>query len=855
VSSTILLKGSVRIITNIKNDAWRVVSGGVYVYVAPWENDTAGRPVFLYEAKAGEVLPSLCFKDYQHVEWRFSFSAAADTAGVSVIRGGNTSVLRRRFSERVGLDSTEREGFDGAVVNFYKLSIVTEDGLIHKTTKKSKQTHDDILSLILNVFTKRHMSKDNAPFGASHPGGIREHPVFFGDNFSHDKPNGSKKKFIEACRIASSIEEISRLSRLSYREVVLDENWHKSDSGLLLVYDYANKPIACLPRGQNRYTAYFAGSKKSAPVSDTLAHSVNPKAYALYRTLPDRPIGTKDLFYFCAESINTTDVFQIVLYTIMCAAAGLLLPLLNKLLFDTLIPAGSSAYIIQFGLVVCAALIGSTLISISGNIVGFRLTSRIGIDLQCAMLERVYNLPIRFFRKYESADIAQRLHGAAALAESASRAFFVTGITMITSIAYLVVMLSCSILLSLAGIAMLALYAVLTILLSYREHGTWTRIKELDGKADSTLYQFVNGISKLRMSGTENKALFEYLKIVVKNRELDGQRSIVFGISSALSFAASGLFSVTIYWLLVRFGVSISVGSFIAFMTAFSLFSGVFISACSEIVHIRKLKPDFERLIPILTENPENADTAGLPDELSGEFNLQNVTFSYSQDMPNVIDDISLHISAGEYVGVIGPSGCGKSTLLKLLLGFEKPDCGAICYDGNNIETLNKRGLRKKIGAVLQDGSLISGSIMDNITITAPNSSLDEVKKVVRIVGLEEDIKAMPMGLHTILSEDCRTISGGQQQRILIARAIIGKPNLLFFDEATSALDNISQALVCGNLDKMKTTRLVIAHRLSTVLNCDRILVMDDGKIVEQGTYQELMNIRGLFYELAKRQT
>ena len=219
-----------------------------------------------------------------------------------------------------------------------------------------------------------------------------------------------------------------------------------------------------------------------------------------------------------------------------------------------------------------------------------------------------------------------------------------------------------------------------------------------------------------------------------------------------------------------------------------------------------------------------------------------------------MLNGIDLDIAPGEYVGIVGASGSGKSTLLKLLLGFEEPDEGQICYDGKNLRQLDKRELRKNLGVVLQNGKLIAGSIFENITITAPHATLKEVKAVIEAVGLKEDIDRMPMGVHTMLSENSSTISGGQQQRILIARAIINHPAVLIFDEATSALDNVTQAAVCESLDRMNVTRIVVAHRLSTIKNCDRIVVLDGGKIVEEGNYESLMAKKGLFSRFASRQ-
>ena len=308
------------------------------------------------------------------------------------------------------------------------------------------------------------------------------------------------------------------------------------------------------------------------------------------------------------------------------------------------------------------------------------------------------------------------------------------------------------------------------------------------------------------------------------------------------------------YIVIIKGNMDISLGAFIAFNSVFGSFTAYALQLVGGFVNIKTLKPAIDRLKPILEEEPELDDAKELPGEISGAIEINNVSFRYEEEAPYVLNNLSLDIKAGEYVGIVGSSGCGKSTLLKLLLGFESTTIGKIYYDNKDIESLDKRELRKKMGVVLQDGKLISGSIFENITITAPNATVADVKKVIKAVGLENDINDMPMGLHTVLSEDCGTISGGQQQRILIARAIIANPKLLFFDEATSALDNVTQAMVCETLEAMDSTRIVIAHRLSTIMKCDRIIVLDKGNVVEQGTYEELMNNKGLFYELASRQ-
>lgn len=289
-------------------------------------------------------------------------------------------------------------------------------------------------------------------------------------------------------------------------------------------------------------------------------------------------------------------------------------------------------------------------------------------------------------------------------------------------------------------------------------------------------------------------------------------------------------------------------------MSAFGAFSGAILSMLDAFSISSSITPLYERVKPILQQPPDYDAQEQVLEELSGRIEMDHVVFAYIKGGDQILKDISFQAEPGEYIGIVGPSGCGKSTLMKILLGFEMPDQGKVYFDGTDITKLNKRELRKKMGVVLQDGKVFAGSIYENITLTAPKTDLDRVLQVIREVGLESDIAMMPMGIHTYLSEGGGTISGGQQQRILIARAILGDPKILLFDEATSALDNVTQEMVCESLEKLHTTRIVIAHRLSTIMKCDRILVMNEGRIVEEGTYKELLEKKGLFYELASRQ-
>ncbi|MBR2731161.1 MAG: ATP-binding cassette domain-containing protein [Clostridia bacterium] len=468
-------------------------------------------------------------------------------------------------------------------------------------------------------------------------------------------------------------------------------------------------------------------------------------------------------------------------------------------------------------------------------------------------------MPESFFRKYESADLTKRVMGISGTVGKVASVAVTGCISLISMLIYFIRMYAYSSRLSFIGLALVIGYGTIYYFINKLTVKQTEVFAKLDAEAGSKLFQFISGISKIRIAGVENRAIYEYIKPFIKLRERSSKAGKISLINNAVASAATTVFTVVFYILVVTqnesMPYSITVGAFAAFMSLFGAFESNALNIVSQIVSLRVLGPQYKRFEPIMKEKPEYDDGCELPGEITGSIEVNNVSFSYSEDEPNVLTDINLSVNPGDYIGIVGPSGSGKSTLMKLLLGFEKPTSGKIYFDNKDIEKVDKRELRKKMGVVLQNGKLISGSIFDNITITAPNATADDVNRVIEAVGLKNDIEKMPMGIYTMLNEESNTISGGQQQRILIARAIISSPEILIFDEATSALDNITQSMVSETLDKMNVTRIVIAHRLSTIMNCGRILVIDNGKIAEDGSYNELMAKQGIFYSLAIRQT
>ncbi len=298
----------------------------------------------------------------------------------------------------------------------------------------------------------------------------------------------------------------------------------------------------------------------------------------------------------------------------------------------------------------------------------------------------------------------------------------------------------------------------------------------------------------------------------------------------------------------------VSVADYYAFNSAYAYISSAFSALAAIALTVATIKPSLDIIMPLMEAVPEQQNDKETVTNISGAIELSHLSFRYSPEGPMIIDDLSLTIPARQYVAVVGRTGCGKSTLMRLLLGFEKPTKGAIFYDRKDTRHLDMRSVRRLIGTVMQDGTLFGGSIFENITISAPTLTLDDAWKAAELAGIADSIREMPMGMHTVLQDGGGGISGGQRQRLMIARAIAPKPKLLLLDEATSALDNITQKQVSEALDRMRCTRIVIAHRLSTIRHCDRILVLDQGKIVEDGTYEQLMEKKGFFAELVERQ-
>lgn len=852
----ISLKGGAIHLSGSNDEVYEVVSGHVLVYILPLKNETAGRRYLLREALPEEKIPGFCeeaptsYEDSTPARWCFGL-VALDVA-VLRVSGGCTEEARAGFAANAGLHQYEDLGFRDCLLEAYQLNITTELRNIYASTLEQKNTYEKGLKLIAGFFGHNRLHKNEKREKSGNP---------LYDAIAHicDRKNIPLAGF-DVVRSASgrrfSAHDIARISHFSIRNVVLPEGWFRQDSGPILAYTQeGNSPVACMPKGPTRYVAYDPVEDREYPVNAAYAATLNPQALMLYRPLPNRKVTKKDLFWFGFQDIYARDIVRIVILALIGTLIGLLVPYMNEQLYDNFIPMGNATGLVQVCGVILSCMVGNALFTVVKNLATLRSSNTMKYAVQGALYDRLFNLPQSFFRQFESADLATRAMGISDIFSKISDLAVQQGLSALFALLFLFRMFKYSKKLSWIALLMLVLAMALVSYLGSRQLKYKARKMELAGKTNSLMYQILSGISKLRIAGVENRALYEYLKPFTESRKVDtGNEHINIFINNVMGQAMPTIFSMVFYFIMVRQSITLSIGSFMGFNSAWGSFSGAIIALVTGILQANEIKPQYDRLRPILDTCPEFEDDMELPGDITGELEINNVTFAYDPEVGPVLKDLSLHVKAGEYIGVVGSSGCGKSTLLKLLLGFEKPQTGKIYYDGRDIDAMDKRELRKKLGVVLQDGGLISGSIYDNITITAPGTTASRVQEVIKDVGLEDDVAQMPMGLHTMLSEGSGTISGGQRQRVLIARALVGKPKVIYFDEATSALDNVTQSMVCESLEKLTATRLVIAHRLSTVINCDRIIVMDAGHIVEQGNYEELMAHKGRFYELASRQ-
>lgn len=650
----------------------------------------------------------------------------------------------------------------------------------------------------------------------------------------------------DATELPDILDRLVRPRGIMYREVRLTPGWSREAAGPMLAQRTDGTPLALLP-GSRGYAYRDHVTGETVRVGRDDMAGIEGRALLFYRPLPSRPLGRRDVYLFLLRSMGSRDVAGIAVAAVAVALLGLALPAASAYVFGPALTDGSLE-LAPLAVLLCSVVLAQAIIGGVRTLLLGRVGTTVSLQLTAALMMRVLQLPTSFFRDRAAGELASRVLSVPQMVRVVQQMAVTLGLAVVFSVVYLVQIVALAPTLALPALMVTVLELAVCLGVSWWQERVVS--SQLTARANRTGWEYalITGIQKMRVAAAERRAFATWA-----HRYADEVRATYTSFWGQVLPQASVLLGT-----LVVYACALSSGmgsaAFMSFSAAYGLLGGSIAALGAAASSGVVATPYLDLIEDILAAQPESSERRQSPGRLAGGIELDHVTFSYRDDLPPVIKDLSVRIRPGQYVGIVGRTGCGKSTLLRLLLGFVEPQTGAIYYDGRDLTSLDVRGLRRCIGTVLQDGRLFAGSIYSNIVVSAPWLTLDDAWRAAELAGIADDIRAMPMGMQTMVGEGTGGISGGQRQRILIARAVVASPRILMFDEATSALDNKTQQVVAASLEGLRCTRIAIAHRLSTVRHCDRILVLDQGCIAEDGTYEELMALDGIFAELMRRQ-
>jgi len=652
----------------------------------------------------------------------------------------------------------------------------------------------------------------------------------------------------------AKITAICDASTLRYRQIYLKTLWWKNDSDPFVGF-WGEKqiPVALINAKPGIYELFDPSTGKTHRVTAEIAKDLSPVGFVFYRPFPENLRTGKEALKFCFGR-HFQEYISLGIYSGIGALLSLFPPILLSVLYGHILPTSQRTLFTQFILLLLGTGVGAALFTLFRSFIMVRIEGKIGYELQAAFWDRLLKLPTQFFQKMSCGDLYYRVNSIEEirwlLSSKGARAI----ISGVFGFFYFITMGIYSLKLTLAALVLTTFTILLSLTAAFFKVRYEIKIASIRTHLSGAVTQIISAVSKLRVSGREASAFSYWAHLFTARKKLEMKsqtiQNTVVSTNATLPFLSAALiFTVTIA--LERLSL-ITPGEFLAFDASYALFSTALFDVSNTLLDLTPIISMWRTTKVILEEKEEISPEKKHPGKLRGEVSIERVVFQYEENHP-ILKDVSLHISPGEFVGIAGHSGCGKSTLLRLLLSFEKPLSGAIFFDGKDLSTLNPRDVRKQLGVVLQDTNLTAGSIYENI-VCGGFFKPEDVERALELSGFAEDLDTFPMGLHTVITSGGQTLSGGQKQRLLIARALIARPKILIFDEATSALDNRIQDKISHHIDQLDVTRIVVAHRFSTLKRADKIYVLDQGKIVQEGSFEALSKEKGLFQEMLQRQ-
>ena len=651
----------------------------------------------------------------------------------------------------------------------------------------------------------------------------------------------------------NQLEEQFYRQQIFFRQVLLEDRWWSRCSGKLLAFTADDdSPVILTPHFADYSFVHPATGQRCRARKD---HALlKPEAFALCYPLPPQKLTIGSFMGYALRQLNVYDGVFSLLACLAVVLLTMFTPYVCKVLFNEVIPSGDTAQLVPIAVLLFSAAVGLVTVQLTRNLLVVRMKDKTEYALQAPLMTRLLMLPTTFFKKFAPGDLSNRVLSVVRLFTQLTQDMISTVLSMLFTVVMFIQFFTYGGPLLYTGILVIAVYAFTVYIQYHYKSMVQDQANASASKLTGLIFNLVSGAQKIRTNGAEIRAFRHWAVAYEPSDAFSSRYPAMFSISNALSYNARLLPMIVTMLAAWHYGLGLS--DYIAYCSVLTIAVG----AVEQFEQITKdvalLAPEINLCRPILEAESELQTGTVMLKQVSGNIDINSLKFRYSEDMPYIFDGLDLKIHAGDYVALVGPSGCGKSTLVRLLLGFEKAESGSIFYDEHNLDDISKPSLRQYcISICLQDGQLVEGTIRDNILFGNDWLGDEDVWEAARMAALDKDIEGMPLGLETQITADGQGVSGGQRQRILMARALIRKPRIIFLDEATSALDNISQHIITENLSRMKCTRITIAHRMSTIRDCNRIIVLDQGRVAEDGTYEELMARGGLFSEIIKRQT
>lgn len=661
------------------------------------------------------------------------------------------------------------------------------------------------------------------------------------ENLLHDSEN---------LTIRQRIRLVAEKNNWRFRAITLSGEFYRESSRPLLAF-YENKPVVLYLKGSQSYFVSADEPGKKQEVTEKNAERFVSKAYCFYEPLPKESGSLRALLKFVFDSACPT-ISGVMVISLVVALLGLTMPIATQYITGKIIPGGIRNELMQVSLLLLVLTVAEILLSLVPQLVMMIFSTQQYERFQAAVYDHLLRVPVKTFRQYESGDLTMRVLAASQIQSTVFSVINQQLIGSLFTVVSLIMMFYYNSKLATWGVVLVLIYAVIFFCLALRNLKPLGQATAARGRLGGFLQQFFSGMNKVRSAGAErqivNRFMDDFSDMAIADYRVGQCRMQQQLFSTAFTVGISVVF----YALAGGYmGETLALPIFLAFMSAFQSFQKGLLDFAGSVWTLLAIKPEIDRIMPILNVAPEDGAEHNDVGELTGKIEVSHLKFRYDSESPLVLDDVSFHADPGEFIAIVGPSGAGKSSLMRLLLGFETPEAGVVYYSDKDLANLDNSSVRRQLGVIMQSSQIMPGSILDNI-ILGTDYTIEDAWKALELAVYAEEVAAMPMNIHTLVTPG--TISGGQQQRILIARALVGQPKAILMDESTSALDNVSQEEITKNMEDLAMTRIVIAHRLSTIVNADRIYVLDKGKVVQCGTYHELSSCDGVFKELIQRQ-